>query len=232
MSIESKQFVANAADIEKLTVTIIEADDTGANGRGIVLKAMVATVQHELDSPPRLRTSQAPKISEEDAEVHLEALKTVYDVFYTAAVKAIKARMPKHDPEYLRSKTRFVVSAASTVRGYIRAHNDIRALAAGRVTKAMLATPRQRRKFTVEALQKRAVDLTETLTAVAKNLRAANSTVAAETFRPVLAQLAQAFGLTEHSTKDPRKAVADNIALQTGTGVLVPIDFVARRKAA
>jgi hypothetical protein len=233
MSIESKQYVVrNAAEIEKLTEQIIDADDTAITGKGTFLKALVATVQHELESPPRLRTTQAPKLSEEDTALQLEALKTVYSLFYGAVEKAVKSRMKKHDPEFLRSKTRFAVSAASTVRSYIRANNDIRALAAGRVTKAMIAVPRARRKFTVEALQRRATTLSEQLAAVAVNLRAANAAVADATFRPVLATLAHSLGMTEHATKDAEKAVQDHIALQTRTGVLVPIDFVEKKRKA
>lgn len=233
MSIESKHYVVtNVNEIERLTTEIVTADDTSTVGKGTFLKALVATVQHELESPPRLRTTQAPKLSEENTAVHLAALKEVYSRFYEAVERAVKAKMTKHDPEYLRSKTRFAVSAASTVRSYVRASNDIRALAASRVTKAMLATPRARRKLTVEALQRRATSLSEQLAAIAVNLRAANAAVADATFRPVLATLAHSLGMTEHATKDAEKAVHDHIALQTRTGVLVPIDFVEKKRKA
>jgi predicted phage gp36 major capsid-like protein len=83
-------------------------------------------------------------------------------------------------------------------------------------------------------MQKRATDLAETLAGVAKNLRAANTAVASETFKPLLAQLVEAMGLTEHSTRDAEKAVSEGVALHTKTGVLVPIDFKAKalRRAA
>lgn len=236
MSIESKQFVVSPADIEKLTDDILEGEDAAVKGRSMYIQSMVGTIQHELDSPPRMRNANAPKLSEEDIATHQAALDTVYKRFHEAVLRAVKARMTRYDPDYVRSKTRFSVSAASTLRSYIRAGNDIRALAAGKVTKDGLRAAFQakpvRRKFSVEALQKRAATLGEAFIAVARNLQAANRERAAETFRPMLATLVSTLGLSEGATRDPDKAMHDHVALQTRTGVLVPIDFAQARTVA
>lgn len=235
MSIESKHFVANATDIQRLTESILDGDAAATEGRGTYMSALVGTIQHELGSPPRMRSATAPKLSEEDVAAHLKALRDVYTRFHEAVVRAVKARMTRYDAEYVRSKTRFSVSAASTVRSYIRAGNDIRALAASRVTKEGLATPRARRKYTPENLQRRAVTLGEALVAVARNLHAANRALATEVLQPILSELANAGGLTEGATRDVDKAIANHVPLHTRTGVLVPVDFAAvsrRRRAA
>lgn len=235
MSIESKQYVANASDIQRLTESILDGDAAATEGRSTYLSALVGTIQHELGSAPRMRTATAPRLSEEEIATHLKALRDVYTRFHEAVVRAVKSRLTRYDAEYVRSKTRFSVSAASTVRSYVRAGNDIRALAASRVTKEGLATPRGRRKYTPESLQRRAAQLGEALVAVARNLHAANRAVAADVLRPILSELAQAGGLMDGATRDPDKAIADHVALQTRTGVLVPVDFAAvsrRRRAA
>lgn len=235
MSIESKHYVANGADIRKLAEAILDGEATASEGRGTYLSALVATVQHELGSEPRLRAATAPKLSEDDITAHLKALRTVYTRFHESVVAAVKSRMTRYDADFVRSKTRFSVSAASTVRSYIKAGNDIRALAAGRVTKEGLATPRARRKYTPESLQRRAQTLGEALVAVARNLHATNRALAADTLRPIFAELAQAAGFTDNVTRDPDKAIAEHVPLHTRTGVLVPVDFAAagrRRRAA
>jgi hypothetical protein len=235
MSIETNQYIATAADVEKLAHTILTADQAVQGGRGTYLKALVATTQAELGSPPRMRNTRADRIEGDDLMAHTKAFETVFQRFHEAVVKAAEALEPKPDKDELRSRTAFSRSAGSTVRGFIRAGNDIRALAAHKVTKASLATPRTRRKFSVDALKKRAVSATEQLAAIIKNLTAANSAEGRETVQTIMAQLAAASGIANHTSKDVEKAIEAGEAFHTKTGVFLPISLEAvreQRKAA
>jgi hypothetical protein len=232
MNLETNQYIATPADVEKIAHIILESDQNATNGRGTYLKSMVATLQAEIQSPPRFRNVRADRLNEEEITAHLTAFETVFARFHEAVVKVATSLEPKLDADTLRSRTGFSRSAGSTVRGFIRAGNDIRALAAHKVTKAALSTPRAKRKFTVESLKQRVATLAEALAQAAKNLNAANREIARETLAPVLAMLAEAAGATEHATRDAEKAVAEGLPLHTKTGMFVPIDFAAARKKA
>lgn len=231
MTIESKHYVATQADIEKLAGVIIDSDQKVTSCRGTYLKALVATTQHELGAPPRQRNGKSERLTEAEVAAHLKAFQTVSDRFYAVVMQVAKATVPDPDKALLRQRTAFARSAASTVRGYIRAGNDIRVLAAHKVTKAALASPVRRRRLTVDSLKNRATKLAAELERIAKNLSAANREIAQETLAPVLARLAAASGATAHATRDPEKAMEEGIALHTKTGFFVPIDLTAAREA-
>lgn len=231
MSIETNQYIATAGDIEKLATTVLTSDQTSNNGMGVFQKALIATTQAELGSPPRMRNSQGAKLSEDDTIAHLKAFEAVYKRFYEAIMKAAEPLYA--DSEERRSRTNKFRSSGSTVRAAIRAGNDVRSLAAHKVTKASLrslAAPRSRRKFTVDALRKRATVLAEQLTGIAKNLQAANSAEAREAVTIIMAQLATAAGIAEHTTKDVGKAIEAGEAFHTKTGLFFPIDLGAVRE--
>jgi hypothetical protein len=230
MTIETNQYIATALDVEKLATEILTADQTAQGGRGTYLKALVGTTQAELGSPPRMRNVKAEKVEGDDAVAHLKAFELVFKRFHDAVVKAAEAVEPKPDSETLRARTAFSRSAGSTLRGYIRAGNDVRAIAAHKVTKAALATPRTKRKFSVDALKKRAVDAAGTLAGIVKNLQAANSAEAKEAVTAILAQLAQAAGMTQHTSKDVEHAVEAGEAFHTKTGIFLPISLDAVRE--
>lgn len=233
MDIQGKNFIATPSDIEKLAGTIMDSELAASGGRGTYLKALIGTVQHELGSPTRQRNVRAERLDKETIQAHLKAFQAVFERFHETVVRVAEAIVPAPDAELLRSRTGFSRSAGSTVRGFIRAGNDIRSLAAHKATKAALATPRGRRRITVESMKRSATRLAGMLQAVARNLHAANRETAAEVLGPILAELAKASGALEHATKDVEKATEERLPLQTSTGVFVPIDFAtARRRAA
>lgn len=231
MTIETNQYIATAADVEKLALSILTADQQVQGGRGTYLKAMVATTQAELGSPPRMRNTRADRIEGDEVVAHLKAFEAVFSRFHEAVVKAAGSLEPKPDSETLRARTAFSRSAGSTLRGFIRAGNDVRSLAAHKVTKASLATPRSKRKFSVDALRTRATAAAETLAGIVKNLSAANSAEGKETVQRIMAQLAAVAGLTQHTSKDVEKSIEAGEAFHTKTGVFLPINLEAVREA-
>lgn len=232
MTIETRHYVASEADIEKLAGQAIDGELKAGSARGAYFKALIATTQHKLGSQPRLRNVQAPKLSPEDTKTHLAAFDETAKRFHEAVVRVAKQTVPEPDGPSLRSRTSFAASAASTIRGYIRASNDIRAIAAHKAVKSALATPRTRRKFTVEMMKRRANVLGTELEKIARNLLAANEQVARDTLQPLLAKFAIAAGATAHTTRDPEEAANDGRPWQTKTGVFVPMKVSEGRRLA
>lgn len=187
MNIEVKNYIAKtAADIEKVAAGIIDGDIQAATSRGTYLKMVVATVQAELDSPPRQNTRKVAKLDAPSITAHMTAFQAVAERFYKAVVRVAQNTVPAPDANLVRSRTAFARSAASTVRGYIRGGNDIRALAAARTTKASLATPHKRRKASVAAMARRAQRMATELTALVKTLDAADHGEAVKAMAPIV----------------------------------------------
>lgn len=230
MTIETNQYIATATEVEKLARTILDADGLSTGGRSTYFKAVVATTQAELGSGPRMRNAKAAKLDEAEVTAHLKAFETVAARFHDAVLKAAQEIQPKPTSDELRSRTAFSRSALSTVRGYIRGGNDVRALAAHKATKRALATPMSKRKFTVEILKARATALSEKLAEVAKNLHAANREEAAKVMQGVLAQLTVAAGLSAHMTRDADKAIEASEPFSTKSDVFIPINLAAVRE--
>lgn len=212
MSLEAKHYVATESDIQKLAAAIIDADQTTGNGRGTYLRALVATSQRELGADPRQRNGNGPRLSEAAALEQLTAFQTVAERFHKACVKVARATVPEPDTTLIRQRTAFARSAASTVRGYIRAGNDITLLAAHKATKRALATPVVKRRMTVDAMRRKALALSGQLERLARNLQAANREAAAETLGPMLARLAKVAGQTASAPRIAREAAAEHRA--------------------
>jgi hypothetical protein len=223
MTIETKNFIATASDIQKLAGAIIDGEQQGARGRGTYLKALIATTQAELGAAPRVRNGKGEKLSEKEVDEHLKALQKVFNNFHAAVLHVAKNTLPDPDAKLIRQRTGFSRSAGSTVRGFIRAGGDIRAVAAHRATKAALATPRTRRRISPEALQSRAQSLGSQLEQIVKSLNAVDKVRAQAVLAPILARLAQATGTTARGTRNPRKAIAERIPLHAKGGIFVPI---------
>lgn len=148
MSLENKNYVATAADIESLTRAVVEAAQTGAEGRASYLRALIATTQVRLKAAPRRRQAAIPKLSAADTEVQLAALDAVHAHFYEHVKKAVRETLLAHGVRTAideNRRTNFARSSMSVARRWVKAGNDITSLVAGRTSKAMLAVaPRKK----------------------------------------------------------------------------------------
>lgn len=230
-TIESRNYLLTSKDVETLAAQIIDGHQGIDRDRGTILKGMVALTIKELHCPQRKNNVKASQLDESGRTAQLAAFEAVYAPIYEAVVRVAENTLPDPDEAMLRSRTAFCRSAGSTVRSYIRAGNDITAIAAHKATKASLAVPRTRRKFTVEALKKRAERLTAELHAVLRNLQAANSEIAAPAAASALASVVSVTDIVQSAVKDPQAAVHDSVPLATRTDVFVPISLAAVRAA-
>jgi hypothetical protein len=218
MSIESRNFIATDADIAKIAAQAIDGETRSTEARGLFFKALIATTQHELGSPPRVRNVKTDKLTAEDIAAHLLTFEGIAKRFCEKA-REVAANTVPSDVETLRSRTRKFYSAASTVRGYIRAGGDIRGIAAHKATKGSLATPRTKRKANPEMLKRRAGVLGAELERIAKALNGD----AREVLAPLLAKLGAIAGRGAKATRDPAEAMSEHRALSTKAGTFFPI---------
>jgi hypothetical protein len=225
------QIPTTTASIERLAASIIDSTQRIESGRGLYFQALILNTQAELGVAPRQRNAPAARLSEADTAAHLAAFETVAKRFLQCVVKVAKATVPVPDAAMLRQRTGFTRSAASTIRSYIRASNDITHVAAHKATKRSLAIPRRKRRYTVDAMRTQVATLGATLEQLARNLQAANRDIAHEAFGSLLARVAEAAGMMGPVARDPAKAIAEGRSFHTNTGVFVPIDLAAAREA-
>lgn len=229
-TLETRHFVASASDVASIAAAVFSADQQSIEGRTTYMKAMVATVQAELGSKPRLRNGTAPKLSTEDTALHLKAFEAVATRFLDAVTEAALKANPDAKGLGLASMTGFARSSASTLRSYIRANNDIRALAAGSVSKRALAVPRTRRRLTADALKRRLERVKDDVLAITKNLMALNKADAQAALAPLIGALVKAAGMADKPARDANTAEAERRPWHTKTGVFVPIDLSVERQ--
>lgn len=221
MSIETSHFIATGTDIAKVAAQAIDGDIRATNARGVFFKSLIATTQHELGSPPRQRNVSTEKLNAEEVKGQLAAFEKVAKLFCGAVVEVAKNTVPDADSETLRSRTRFAYSAASTVRGYIRAGGDIRGIAAHKATKAALATPQRKRKPNAEVLKRRAIALGAELERLAKSM---TGEAARDALMPLLAKLATAAGVTTRPARDAEEAASEHRPWQAKGVMYIPLN--------
>lgn len=219
MSLETKHYVATAADIKALADAAITGEQSVVVSRGAYLRALVATTQAELGAEPRQRAGRSMRLPKADIPAHMDAFNAVAKRFYAVVAEVAKAIDPAPDNAAFRTRTAFARSAASTVRGFIRAGRDIRAIVAERVTKGALRVGPSGRKLTVAQLERRAQRLTAALEDVARKLTGADAEAARKALMPAFALLAKASG----ATTDPRAARAEHRPLRSKDGFFVPM---------
>jgi hypothetical protein len=222
MSLETNRYVASAGDVEKLAQSIVTGELTALYGRGTYLKALIATTQSELGLKPRQNTASGGKATPAAAIAQLKGFNKVAASFYAIVVKVAKAAEPSPDKATLRARTGFARSAASTVRGYIRAGNDISLVAARKATKAALATPVTKRKPSIEALKARAVKLGAELEAITKAVYSIEEGSISAELDLIFSRVSKASGAWANPTSDADKAATERRPWQVNGDIFIP----------
>jgi hypothetical protein len=214
-SLETRHFVATEADIEALVSIHDDALVSRDTARASYLKALTATTISELGAAIRLRAGKPAVLGADDIANHVAAFEKVHQRFYAVVLKAVGEGAPKER----NARANFARSAASTLRKWIKAGNDIRALAPMRVTKASLrvgggtgrpgAQPARR----VEQLAGRLATNAEELAKTDKP----GAIAAVETAMTRLASLLVSLG--GQPTRDPQKAIDQHLPFKVGRNV-------------
>jgi hypothetical protein len=229
MSLESKNYVATAADIAALAKAYSAALEASGNVRGHYLRALVATTQAELGAKPRQRTSadETPTLDAEAVKTQLAALEAVHEKFYAVVLDNVEG-----NAEERNRRSGFARSAVSTVRAYVRSGRDITLLAASRVTKAALAqaVPTKRaRVVSVTVLRRRADKTLAVLYKIGEQLSKADKALAVGVLEEALSKLGgmlSRLGVGRPVT-DARRAIRERVPLKTKAGTFYPADRAA-----
>lgn len=220
-SLESRRFVATPADIAALTQGIVAGSRQSVSGQGTYLRALVATLQHELEAPVRLRAGKGAKLTPEITGAHLQALEAVHERFYNIVVAT--ARKASDSPSDLNKSTNFARTAKSKLRGWIRAGGDVRALAAARVTHAALVVDRPSAPPTAKRLLSAAQRARERLTEATAALAKQDASGATTFLETVLANLVSTLSqMGAVPTKDAAQAMREHRPFKSPAGVFYP----------
>ena len=140
-NLESRNYVATEADIDRLAGEIFSAQGHLDTVPRMYLRAVVATTIHELGAAIRVRAGKVERINEEAQARELEALEKVVALFYPRVVAKMSEGLPpgKTRAVELNRRTNWARGAARDVRNWIRAGHSLTTLAPTRLTKAMLA---------------------------------------------------------------------------------------------
>lgn len=156
----NREFVTSPADITKLAVVIMTADQGAATGRATYLRSLLAGTQEALAGKPIQRVTGRPKRPE--IEAALAAFEKINETFYNAVLAAVPTELK---PDERQSKTSFARSASATLRGAIRTGWNPLSVAVSGVSKGALAAWKTEhsapRPLTAGAAEKRVVSLLE-----------------------------------------------------------------------
>lgn len=228
MSIESKGYIATPNDITALTQEILGAAQAMNGGKATYLRALIGTTVDELGAPVRAHAKKAGKLKQAEITAHLAALEAVHTRFYEAVVAAASDHLPTGKGEKaleLNRRTNFARSSMSTVRGYIRAGNDITALVPARVVKAALAVPRTVKPVSPKRLRSKVEKLSKAFMAQAIALAEVDAVAAVGELEMLMGQLAdQVAAITQvRPVKDIRQAVAGHKPYRHGDTTFIPL---------
>jgi|GEM_PF-3016575 len=215
---ESKGSITDE-QIAALAKSVLTAAQDIDTGRTSYLRYLIADTQAELGAKPRKIRGKPNKLDEKEVEGQLAALNKVNARFYEIVVKAASETIPpatKDRAIELNRRTNFARSAASTVRSWVRAGNDVTILAPTRVTKGELVVPARvprapSAKRLKAAAERQSKDLVKTLLLLSE----VNKEAAAYELQMVMGQLVdEMVRLGVAATKDAAKAIAEHRPLQ------------------
>lgn len=192
-----------------LTKAILAGTAAAAQGQQSYLQSLVLGTQAELGVAPRKRAAagRRPRLDEAGIKGQLKALDTVHERFYEAVLTACREIAPRGDAKELNRLSNFARTALYSVRLFIRAGNDLSALAAERVTKESLRVTRPPRELTPRRLkglaERQSKQLVSTLLALSETDREA-AAAEFELLMGQLAHIAEEAGFTIEAAEAPR----------------------------
>lgn len=213
--------------IRAIATKVFNGESDSANGKVEYLRTLTADIQTELGGTPRQRAGKAARLSPEERAQHLEAVSKVNERFYGAVLEAarVQAVGGPAKAKQLNAMTNWARTALRDVRGYVRAGNDIRALATAKLTRNQLRVKSTPRPLGAAALRRRLVDRGKDAVAAALELIDADPPAARAELELIMAQLAtQLLNLSGRPTKDASEAERQHIPLRVKSTLFVPTE--------
>jgi len=133
----------------------------------------------------------------------------------------------------LNAMTNWARTALRDVRGYVRAGNDIRALAATKLTRNQLRVKATPRPLGPAALRRRLVDRGKEMVAAALELIDIDPGAARAELELIMAQIAtQVLNLSGRATKNAQEAASQHKPLRVRSTLFVPTETQVVRQTA
>lgn len=220
--------------IRAIATKVFAGETDADNGKIEYLRTLVGDIQTELGGTPRLRSGKAARLTKEETAAHLQAVTKVNERFYGAVTEEARARVEGPDKaKRLNAMTNWARTALRDVRGYVRAGNDVRALATAKLTRNQLRVKSVPRPLGAAALRRRLVDRGKETVAAALELIDTDPAAARAELELLMAQLAtQVLNLSGRSTKDAQEAASQHIPLRVRSTLFVPTETQIVRQTA
>lgn len=214
--------------IRAIATKVFNGESDSANAKVEYLRTLVSDIQTDLGGTPRLRSGKAARLNEEERAAHLEAVTKVHVRFYEEVTAEARTRVGggADKAKRLNAMTNWARTALRDVRGYVRAGNDLRTLATGKLTRNQLRVKTTPRPLGAAALRRRLVDRGKEAIAAALELIDTDPAAARAELELLLAQLAtQLMNLSGgRPTKDADEAERQHRPLRVKSTVFVPTE--------
>lgn len=213
--------------IRAMATKVFTAEGEADTGKVEYLRALAGDIQTELGGSPRQRAGKAARLTQEERAEHLEAVSKVNERFYGAVTEEARGRVTggADKAKRLNAMTNWARTALRDVRSYVRAGNDIRALAAAKLTRNQLRVKSTPRPLGAAALRRRLVERGKDAVAAALELIDADPAAARAELELIMAQLAtQLLNLSGRPTKDVSEAERQHIPLRVKSTLFVPTE--------
>lgn len=170
------------SQVSKIAESILKAQSDILGGRVTYLRTLLAAVQEDL-----------PRASEPRAQ--LARVGTIHDRFYAVVLAAAEPHVPrgtKGRAVELHRRVNFARTAASALRGHVKAGGDLATLKAGTVTKGALKVREARqRPLSAKRALARAERESKALVSSLMALGEADKTAAIDEIQLIIGQLSQ-----------------------------------------
>lgn len=223
----TQSYIGTPAEIRRLTSTILAASATFGEGQLTYLKMVVGTTIHELGAKPSKTRGRGrqPKLTDEVIKLQLAAAERVNERFYQAVLDAASEGLPRGAKEratLLNRRTNFARSTISTVRGFIRAGNDITLVDPATCTKRSLTAERAARHPSLARMRRTVETRSKSLMASVLDLVDTDKVAAREEIELLMGQLANQLaslgGVTMREAPRGRDVTGPE-----GRGVFIPL---------
>lgn len=226
--------MTTVAAIQTIADRVLNADAESANAKTEYMRSLVGDVQTELGGTPRLRSGRAAKLTQDEKGAHLKAVAAVNERYYTVVVERAKTHAAGPGKALqLNGLTNWARTIVRDVRSYVRAGNDIRALAASKLTRQQLRVKVVPRPPTPATLRRRMEDRGKDFMSAALELIDNDPLAARAELELVMAQLAtQLLNLGGKPTRNAQEAADTHKPFRIKSTVFVPTDTMVARSVA
>lgn len=223
----SKGYIATAAVIGELAATIFEAQTAITDGNLTYLRYLAGTSISEAALKHAPKPRRGGKITPEEIARQLAAVEAVQSRFYPEVVRAAEAAVDergKARAKLVNRKTGFARTAASRLRSWVRAGNDMAWINPATLTRTDLEVQRAPRAPSPTRLKRSVEVRSKALVAAVLALSESDKPAALAELDLLIGQLTtQMVELGGAPVRDPAAAISTRRPLKIGRSTFYPV---------